>query len=99
MLKYGPEIIAQEVARILNDIASTGIYPNDIEEGILIPLPKPGKPSGPPENKTNCLILTIIRKILGICLTRRIADRLNDLYRLPKPLIDTVETPQNKSLL
>ena len=77
MLKYGPEIIAQEISRTLNEIADTGIYPDDITEGILVPLPKPGKPKGPPENIRPIVLLTSIRKIMAICLTKRIANRLD----------------------
>ena len=78
MLKYGPEIIAQEIARTLNEIAKTSMYPYDIIEGILVPLLKPSKPKGPPENIRPIVLLTSIQKIMAIWLTKRIADRLDN---------------------
>ena len=49
-LKHGPYIINKHIADILNNIAKTGEYPIEMKKGILIPLPKPGKPKGPPGN-------------------------------------------------
>ena len=55
LLKYGPEEVYQEIADIFNRIAETGEIPQEIQQGILIPVPKPGKPQGPPawKSKTN----------------------------------------------
>ena len=50
LIKHGPAEIHERIANLLNDIAKTGTFPKEIKEGILIPLPKPGKPQGPPEN-------------------------------------------------
>lgn len=50
MLKYSPDEVHQEIADILNEIAMTGEAPEAVRKGILIPLPKPGKPHGPPAN-------------------------------------------------
>ena len=45
-------------------------------EGLLTPLPKPGKKKGPPENLRPIILLSVLRKILTICLLERIWDRL-----------------------
>ena len=50
LLKYGDKIIFEGIAEILNSIAKTGQYTAEIKKVILIPLPKPGKLKGPPEN-------------------------------------------------
>eukprot|EP00794_Sanderia_malayensis_P018438 gene18438-20287_t len=47
LIKYGPNILCEGIAKIVNIIAETGEYPEDIKEGILIPLSKPGKKPGP----------------------------------------------------
>ena len=71
LIKYAPHEIHSEIANILNEAARTGIHPKEIKEGILIPLQKPGKPQGPPENLRPIILLCIIRKILAICMIRR----------------------------
>lgn len=77
-LKYGPNTIQNGIADLLNDIAKTGEYPIEIKEGILIPIPKPGKTKGPVGNLRPIILLSMIRKILAICLIRRIHDKLNE---------------------
>ena len=42
-LKYGGDKVPEIITDILTDIASTGRYQNEIKEGILAPLQKPGK--------------------------------------------------------
>ncbi|KAK4308135.1 hypothetical protein Pmani_020165 [Petrolisthes manimaculis] len=76
-LKYGGDTIASEVAKLLNDISKTGDYPVEIKEGILIPLQKPGKKKGPPANLRPIILLSMVRKILAICLIRRIGDKID----------------------
>ena len=48
-IKYAP-CTFQYIADILNDVAKTGNYPVELTNGLLIPLQKPGKVKGPPEN-------------------------------------------------
>ena len=43
LIKHGPTEINDRIAELLNNIAKTGNFPTEIKEGILIPLPKPGK--------------------------------------------------------
>lgn len=76
LLKYGPEEVYQEIADIFNRIAETGEIPQEIQQGILIPVPKPGKPQGPPGNLRPIILLSTLRKILSICMISRIHDKL-----------------------
>ena len=76
-VKYGPPEMHNGIATLLNTIARTGKYPAEIKSGILTPLPKPGKKQGPPANLRPIILLSIIRKILAICLIRRCWDRLS----------------------
>jgi exonuclease III len=81
LVKHGPPTIHQGIAILLNHMAKTGDYPKEIKTGILVPLPKPGKPQGPPKNLRPIILLSIIRKILAIIMIRRTADKLNS--RIP----------------
>ncbi len=76
-LKYGPEEINQSIAELLNEISRTGNHPKEVKEGILVPLPKPGKKKGPPGNLRPIILLSMLRKILAICMIRRTHTRLN----------------------
>ena len=49
-----------------------------MKQGILVPLPKPGKPKGPPGNLRPIILLNIIRKILAICLIKRIYHKIDN---------------------
>jgi len=79
LLKYGPNELHDEIANIFNQIAETGEVPTEIQQGILIPIPKPGKPAGPPGNLRPIILLSTIRKILSICMITRIHDKLNSV--------------------
>ena len=75
-LKYAPDCIIEDIADILNETAETGQYPSELRTGILRPLPKPGKKQGPPSNLRPIILLSVLRKILAICMIRRCWDRL-----------------------
>ena len=77
LIKHSPENIHQGIADLLNHMAKTGEHPKEVKEGILIPLPKPGKKQGPPQNLRPIILLSIIRKILAIIMIRRCANKLN----------------------
>ena len=81
LIKYGPDIICEQIAEIFNETAETGEYPSEIKEGILIPLPKPGKKPGPPGHLRPIILLSVIRKILVICMIKRSNDKL--LTKIP----------------
>ena len=76
-VKYGPPEIHNGITTLLNTIARTGKYPGEIKSGILTPLPKPGKQQRLPENLRPIILLSIIRKLLTICLIRRCWYRLS----------------------
>ena len=76
MIKHSPEIIHQKIADIFNEMARTGEVPEEIIMGILVPLPKPGKPRGPPGNLLPVVLLTILRKILAVCMIGRTSDKI-----------------------
>ena len=46
--------------------------------GLLRPLQKPGKKKGPPENLRPITLLSVIRKILTICMLDRLWNRLKN---------------------
>ena len=75
-LKYGPHEVAHTIAEIINDMAKTGEYPREIKHGILTPLQKPGKKSGPCTNLRPIILLSMLRKILAICVLNRVIDRI-----------------------
>ena len=75
-IKYAPSSIHNRIAEIYNRVAETGEKVDHMVEGLLTPLPKPGKKKGPPENLRPIILLSVLRKILTICLLERIWDRL-----------------------
>ena len=76
-IKYAPSSVHQEIANILNETAETGNYPLELKTGILTPLPKPNKKKGPRENLRPIMLLSVLRKILTICLIHRAWDRIS----------------------
>ena len=89
MLKYGPKIIHQKIAEIFNDMARTGDTPEEITKGILIPLPKPGKPQGLPSNLRPIILLTMLRKILAICMLERTSEKIRRKIPLSQAAYDS----------
>ena len=77
MIKYGPDQIHERIAEVFNEMAKTGEVPEEIVQGILVPLPKPGKPRGPPANLRPVVLLTILRKILAICMIERTSRKMS----------------------
>lgn len=78
LLRYGTHELYDEIAEILNNIASSGEFPKELNQGLLAPLQKPGKPKGPTENLRPIILFSIFRKILAICMLDRISTRLSD---------------------
>ena len=77
-LKYAPLEIHQDIANLLNDIAKTGIYPEEMNTGLLSPLQKPPpKVPGPAENLRPIILLSVLRKITTVSLMDRIYNRLS----------------------
>ena len=76
-VKYGPPEIYEGVAKLLNNMASTGEYPEQIKKGILKPLRKPGKKPGPPSYLRPIILLSVLRELLAICMIKRCWNRLS----------------------
>ena len=70
LLKYGTKDIAKEIAIIYNEIARTGDYPKEIIQGVITAIQKPGKTKGPTENLRPITLLSMLGKILAICLKK-----------------------------
>ena len=77
LIKHAPDEILTKIAEIYNTIAETGEHPNEITHGLLRALQKPGKPKGPLSNLRPIILLSILRKILAICLMKRIGPRID----------------------
>ena len=76
LIKYAPIELHRETATIFNKVAETGEPVTELVLGLLRPFQKPGKAKGPPENLRPIILLSVLRKILTICLIDRIWDRL-----------------------
>ena len=57
-----------EIADIYNNVAATGKHPNEITHG---------KSKGPTSNLQPIIILSVLRKILAVCVMKRINSRLD----------------------
>ena len=66
-------VVHKQIAEIY-----TGEYPIEITQGLLCPIQKPGKIIGPPQNLRPIILLSILRKILAICLMERISERIDN---------------------
>ena len=77
-LKRAPNIIMEKIAEIFNEMTITGNFPNEITQGILIPLQKQGKEKGYIKNTRPIILLNTIRKILAIIMLKRIINKLNE---------------------
>ena len=67
----------EKIAAIYNNIAATGKHPNEITHGILRALQKTGKPKGPTSNLRPIILLSVLKKILAVCIMKRINSRLD----------------------
>ncbi|GFS27378.1 LINE-1 reverse transcriptase homolog [Elysia marginata] len=74
-LKFAPHLIDNKIAKILNQTFERHEDLN-INEGLLIALPKPGKPKGPPQNLRPITLLNSIRKMLSTILLNRIRPKI-----------------------
>ena len=80
LLKYSPEVAYEKIADIYNNIAAPGKHPNlkriGITHGVLRALQKPGKPTS---NLRSINLLPVLRKILAVCILKRINSRLTSV--------------------
>lgn len=72
LIKHGPE----KTRRYIQGNGKHRRSPTEIQDGILIPLPEPGKPKRPVENLRPALLLTTLRKLLAICMINRTAEKV-----------------------
>ena len=79
LLKYGPETIDSYIANIINESFEKHEIP-DINAGEIIPLPKAGKPKGPPKNLRPITLLNTIRKTLSTIVLERIRQQKSISY-------------------
>ena len=77
LIKHAPEEVYQLIADIYNRIAMEGFCPKEINNGILIPLQKPGKPKGPVTSLRPIILLSTLRKILAVAMIKRIGERID----------------------
>ena len=77
-IKYAPIELHNEITKIFNSVSATGEEVTELILGILRPLQKPGKAKGPPANLRPIILLSVLRKILTICMIRRTWDRLQN---------------------
>ena len=76
MIKYAPIEIHREMSKIFNTVAETGENISELILGLLRPLQKPGKEKGPVIYLRPIILLSVLRKILTICIIRRTWNRL-----------------------
>ena len=88
MIKYSPKIVYQQIADNFNEMAKTGNIIDEVIEGVLVPLPKPGKPQGPPAILRPIILLSILRKILAICMIKEYKRKLKIEYHYHRWHID-----------
>ena len=81
-IKYSPEPVFEEIANIYNTAAESGEIVEEMQLGLLKPLQKPNKTKGPTENLRPIMLLSTLRKILTICMLRRLWSRF--IVMLPK---------------
>ncbi|GFO27527.1 endonuclease-reverse transcriptase [Plakobranchus ocellatus] len=74
-LKHAPPVIDEQIANIFNKTFESHEH-LDINEGLLITIPKPGKPKGPPSNLRSITLLNSVRKVLSTIVLNRIRPRV-----------------------
>ena len=77
LLKYGPDTLMEDIARILNSIFEEHSDMINVGRSILQTIPKPGKPEGPRKNLRPINLLNVIRKTLSLITLNRIKEKVN----------------------
>ena len=72
MLKSAPNILHELLADTYSNVSETREHPPELMLGIITPLQKPGKPKGPIQNLRPITLLSMIRKVLAVCMKKRI---------------------------
>ncbi len=76
LLKYGYNVIAKPIANIFNRAITDQQTLSQIGHGILILLPKPGKPVGAMTSLRPILLLNALRKTLSLLCCRELQIKL-----------------------
>ena len=74
LIKYAPNCIHGFIAEIYNEVAKTGIYPSELNDGVLCPLQKSELKIGQLENLRPIILHSTLRKILSIIMMKRIKE-------------------------
>ena len=75
LIKYAPDRINEQIAKMYNNMAETGDIPKEVTYGILKPLQKPNKANGLLSNRRPIILLCSLHKILAACITNGINER------------------------
>ena len=67
----------KKITAVYKELARTGKHPDEITQGVITAIQKPGKPKGPIKNLRPITLLSMLRKFLAICLKKRIIHRLD----------------------
>ena len=74
LLKYAPGALAAPIAAIINRVFEQH-SPIAVGQGLLIPIPKPGKPRGPCANLRPITVLSSFRKVLSHIILQRVYSK------------------------
>ena len=77
LIKYSPEAVHEKIADMYNNIAATGKHPNEITLRILREQQESRKPKSLTSHLRPIILLNIHRKILAVCIIKRINSRLD----------------------
>ena len=77
MLKSAPDILHELLADIYNNISETGEHPPELGLGTITLIQKPGIPKGLVQNLRSITLISIIGKVLAVCMKKRIIDKLD----------------------
>ena len=78
-IKYADINVHNHISDIFNNVAETGNHPDELKIGVLTPLQKPNKKQksgGVLDHLRPIMLLSVLRKIMTICIIGRIWDRL-----------------------
>ena len=70
MLKSAPDILHELLADIYNNISETGEHPPELTLVIITPIQKHGNPKEPVQNLRSITLLSMIRKVLAVCMKK-----------------------------
>ena len=80
LIKYGTPALFSNIATTFNNYAKDKSL--KLGDGLLIPIPKPGKKRGPPGNVRPVTLLNTLRKLLSLVILTRIKPAINGYLSL-----------------